>query len=619
MTTAILVVWMVCQAAWPGEPGLAVAASVGRAQNGPTLWVLAVGVSRYRQEDLNLRFADSDARAIASALQKQAGGPLYREARTLVLANDEVTRESILDSMSRFLGQAGPDDVAVIFLAGHGVQDRSTGSYYFLPSTATAKNYVTAGVRMTDFDEMLRVVRRNVRGVVLMLDTCHAGALKLAAPHLAALEDPAARLTASEGFFLLAASKPGEESEERVELGHGAFSYALLEGMAGAADADRDGYVSVTELFGYVTREVASLTGRRQHPYYKIEGTDFRLAAVKTGLAKLTPRPSRAEIFPTESSVMPTPVPNTVAVMEFRNLRADPAHDWVGVALRTAFNTELSKVRELNVYAPELIDRTMKIKAIDQLAAAKELGIDRLLTGSFSVVGDAVRIDAHIVYTGSGLQEGSDSVQGGLGEFFDLQKRLVVSMLRRMHVSPPGEARDSAETRTNTDVNAYRLLLESEGEVDEPTPPARVAPASKRPTPERRSLFQAAGEQLASLLISAAHAEPPADPMHSEIHQLLDEYRLALERKDLQQLATLYREFPDKRRDTMRQYFDNARDLRVELADIVVRPHGGDVVVSFTRKDSFVDQQSGKPVRLEVRLTRVVARDGNAWKIAGKP
>lgn len=619
MTTAILVVWMMCQATWPGESVFALAASGVQAQNGPTLWVLAVGVSRYRQNDLNLRFADGDARAIAAALQKQVGGPLYREARTLVLANDEVTRESILDSMGRFLGQAGPDDVAVIFLAGHGVQDRSTGSYYFLPSTATAKNYVTAGVRMTDFDEMLRVVRRNVRGVVLMLDTCHAGALKLAAPNLSALEDPAARLTASEGFFLLAASKPGEESEERVELGHGAFSYALLEGIGGAADADKDGYLSVTELFGYVTREVASLTGGLQHPYYKIEGTDFRLAAVRTGVAALAPRPSLPPSFPTEGSVAAKPVPNTVAVMEFRNLRADPTHDWVGVALRTAFNTELSKVRELNVYAPELIDRTMKIKAIDQLAAAKELGIDRLLTGSFSVVGDAVRIDAHIVYTASGLQEGSDSVQGGLEEFFDLQKRLVISMLRRLHVTPPGEERDSADTRSNTDVNAYRLLLESEGEVDEPTPPARVAPRPKRPTPERRSLFEAAGQHLVSLLVSAAHADELGDATQTDVRQLLESYRLALERKDLVQLATLYVEFPEKRRDTLRQYFDNASDLRVELTDIVVRPHGGDVVVSFTRKDSFVDQQSGKPVRLEVRLTRIVARDGETWKIAGKP
>jgi uncharacterized caspase-like protein len=64
-----------------------------------------------------------------------------------------------------------------------------------------------------------------------------------------------------EGFFLLAASKPGEDSKERAELGHGAFTSALLAGLHGAADNDGDGLLPLSELFGYVAREVPRLTG----------------------------------------------------------------------------------------------------------------------------------------------------------------------------------------------------------------------------------------------------------------------------------------------------------------------------------------------------------------------
>ena len=174
------------------------------------LWVLAIGVSHYQQPDLDLQFADADARAIAVALETQGQGPLYRAVKTLVLTDEEVTRESILASMERFHGQAGPDDVAVIFVAGHGVQDLATGSYYFLPHPATAENVLTAGLRMSDFDEMVRALRRDMRAVVLMLDTCHAGALRLSSAGLVPADDSAARLTVGDGFFLLAATRPGQ-------------------------------------------------------------------------------------------------------------------------------------------------------------------------------------------------------------------------------------------------------------------------------------------------------------------------------------------------------------------------------------------------------------------------
>ncbi|HVM96032.1 MAG TPA: caspase family protein [Candidatus Acidoferrales bacterium] len=620
-----LVVWVVYWICLPVTTHSALGASTGAkptAVQPPVLWVLSIGVSRYQQADFNLKYAAVDAETVAAALGRQAGGPLYGEARTLVLTDEEVTRETILDSMERFLGQAGPNDVAVIFVAGHGVQDRATGSYYFLPSSATGQNHITAGVRMSDFDEMVRVVRHNVRGVVLMLDTCHAGALKVAAPNLAAMEDPAARLSASEGFFLLAASKPGEESEERQEIGHGAFSYALLEGLQGAADTNNDRYVSVTELFGYVAREVALLTAGAQNPYYKVEGTDLQLVAVKSGIATLTPRTSLPEPAPPTVAVVPlTPVPNTVAVMDFRNVRVDPEHEWVGSALRAAFNTELSKVRELNVYAPELIDRTMKLRGTDELAAAQQLGIDRLVAGSFNVVGEAIRIDARIVYASSGLQEGSDSVQGKLSDFLDLQKQLVFSVLSRMHVSLSPEEGSSIGRKTNTDVNAYRLLLETEDVVENPTPSRRkrATPSAKRSRPGPRSGWEEPWYRHVLNFASIAYAgELPSDAQ-DEVRKLIEEYRQALERKDLDRLETLYVTFPGKRRDSLRQYFENARQLSVEVADLTMMPHGDDIMVSYTRRDHFIDGESGKPVNLEVRLTRVVVHQHGAWKIAGKP
>ena len=56
--------------------------------DGATLWVLAVGVSRYQDPRLNLAFAERDARAVAKVLRQQEGGQLYRAIRTRVLTNE---------------------------------------------------------------------------------------------------------------------------------------------------------------------------------------------------------------------------------------------------------------------------------------------------------------------------------------------------------------------------------------------------------------------------------------------------------------------------------------------------------------------------------------------------
>jgi uncharacterized caspase-like protein len=578
------------------------------AANGSILWLLAIGVSRYANSDLNLQFADADAEAMADTIQAAASNGPYREVRTLVLSNEQATRESILGGLSRFLGQAGPDDVAVLFVAGHGIRDLSTGSYYFLPAPATADNLLTEGLRMSDFDEMLRVVRRNVHAVVVMLDTCHAGALGIPSSRVVSGDEMARQMTAGEGFFLLAATKPGEESKEQPGLAHGAFTYAVLKGLRGSADANADGLLTVSKLFGYVAQRVPALTQGQQHPYNKMEGTDLTLLRVAGGVAATPVVPAAA---PTEPG---PPRGNVIGVMDFQNLRQDPTYDWISKALRLAFNTELSKVQALRVYSPELIDRTVHARGADPLFTARELGIGRLLTGAYYVSDKTLRIDARIVDATTGVNEASDSVQGNLDQFFDLQKTLVLSMLRRLRVQISPEAGEAVQTDTNPDVDAYRLLLESEGIVA-PSPRAERTPHKREP----HSALEHRLRRLAGLVDSVAYAEEPPAEVDPQVHDFLDRYRSALMSKNVDELAALYVSFSDRQRAALRGYLANAQDLTIDLTDVTITQHGGDVAVAFTRHDRFIDAQSGRLVRLEVRLTKVLVREQATWKIGSEP
>ncbi|MGH7292556.1 MAG: hypothetical protein ACREJT_15160, partial [Myxococcota bacterium] len=331
-------------------------------------------------------------------------------------------------------------------------------------------------------------------------------------------------MSAGEGFFLLAATKPGEESKEQDALGHGAFTYAVLEGLRGTADADGDGALSVSELFGYVARRVPLLTQGRQHPYHKTEGTDLLFVQATAGGTPLASPVLPPVAAPTAEGPLKS---NVIGVMEFQNLRQENAYDWISRALRQAFNTELSKVQALRVYSPELIDRTARARGTDPLYTARDLGIGRLLTGAYYVSDKTLRIDARIVDATTGVNEASDSVEGELDQFFELQKRLVLSMLRRLRVQVSPEEGESIQTETNTDVDAYRLLLEAEGIV-EPSP--RAARTQTRQKPEPRSAVDDLLRRLASLVAAPAHAEELTPAVEQDVRALLERYREAVQR-----------------------------------------------------------------------------------------
>ena len=120
--------------------------------------------------------------------------------------------------------------------------------------------------------------------VVMLLDTCYSGTVggrtfTRQQTRSANLSDQfLERLTRSRGRVVITASGPNEVALELPALGHGIFTYYLLEGLSGKADRNGDGIVTVSELYEYVEDQVdrrARAAGGRQRPMMKgeIEGT----------------------------------------------------------------------------------------------------------------------------------------------------------------------------------------------------------------------------------------------------------------------------------------------------------------------------------------------------------
>ncbi len=91
------------------------------------------------------------------------------------------------------------------------------------------------------------------------------------------------QLARSVGIIILAATGTEQVAAEFTKLGHGAFTYALLEGLSGKADggSSPDGKITVKELEAFLNDMVPELTrqyrGTPQFPNSYSRGQDFPL------------------------------------------------------------------------------------------------------------------------------------------------------------------------------------------------------------------------------------------------------------------------------------------------------------------------------------------------------
>ncbi len=229
------------------------------------LFVLAVGVSRYRQGSGigvassvgmtgrvgNLRFAAGDAKAVAARF-RGAKTPLYAGVEVRSLTDAQATLANIRAGL-KWLEQSvrpGKSDTVVVYLSGHGYST-DTGSYGFAPHDFDPKKPKTSSLTSAELKEALGG-RLRAGKVFLFVDTCHAGALSCRNDDLA--------IEVGAGVYLLASAGVGDNAYESPEWKHGAFTLALLKSMTAASDRlEKDGRISFAELATGVQRELGAL------------------------------------------------------------------------------------------------------------------------------------------------------------------------------------------------------------------------------------------------------------------------------------------------------------------------------------------------------------------------
>jgi hypothetical protein len=233
----------------------------------PRLYVLAVGVSKYANEKFNLGFADKDARDFVQVMLTQKG-LLYRDVVVYhgkALTNEEATRDEIIDGLDWIGKETTSNDVAMVFLAGHGVNDQNN-NYSFCPHNVDPERLRRTGVPFSDIKNAVSAIAGKA---LFFVDTCHSGNSIGMTGRRGALDINMVineLSSAQNGAVVFSAATSSESSYEDGQWNNGAFTKALVEGLSGAAEIGGKGRITYTMLNVYVSDRVKELTKGHQHP-----------------------------------------------------------------------------------------------------------------------------------------------------------------------------------------------------------------------------------------------------------------------------------------------------------------------------------------------------------------
>jgi hypothetical protein len=236
-------------------------------------------------ERTRLRFADSDAHAVADVLGELGG--LQRDDLLLI---PNATRTLLTAAFERMRGElakqasAQPRRELFVYYSGH-----------------SDESGILLGAERVRYDELRSMIDASAAEVrIMVLDSCASGAAIRARGGVHRPPFLSDASSAARGHAFLTASSADEAAQESDRIGGGFFTHHLVSGLRGAADSSRDGRVTLAEAYQFAYEETLRQTRSApstQHPAYDIQlaGTgDLVLTDLRSSSAALLLDPALA-------------------------------------------------------------------------------------------------------------------------------------------------------------------------------------------------------------------------------------------------------------------------------------------------------------------------------------
>ena len=226
---------------------------------------LIVGVADYENTSAKAIFADSDALTFRDYASEKLGIP---ENRIKTLVDDGAGERELLLAVKSWITRSVKQEQSdvYVFFAGHGLASDDGSQMYLLPYDGAPELLEETTIsREKLFTE---VAAANPRSVTVFLDTCYSGQTRneemlIASRPLVLVPKQQA---VPDNFTVMTAAAGDQTAKPLEEAKHGMFSYFLMKGMEGQADANQDNKITAGELHSYVQTNVIQQSSGSQTP-----------------------------------------------------------------------------------------------------------------------------------------------------------------------------------------------------------------------------------------------------------------------------------------------------------------------------------------------------------------
>jgi uncharacterized caspase-like protein len=210
------------------------------------------------------------------------------------VTNENATKAKIKSEIDKLKVNIGQNDVFIFYYAGHGTMVTPKGEekavFHLVPHDVTNlySNEIVSEKGISTFEIQTFSKEIKAQKQLFIIDACQSGGAVegLASTRGAINEKEMATLARSTGTYFLTASASDQLAGEFAALGHGVFTYSILQALTGKADGAGDQKVSVKELSLYVENSVPVLSekfkNQKQYPVSYGYGQDFPIALCNT-------------------------------------------------------------------------------------------------------------------------------------------------------------------------------------------------------------------------------------------------------------------------------------------------------------------------------------------------
>jgi hypothetical protein len=262
------------------------------------IFYVGIGVSKYVDAGMNLKFADKDVRSISKVLGDKFKGRIQIDT----LNNKNATKENIL-AIKEKLKTSKINDIVIISFSGHGLIDDKK-DFYFATHDIDFSNPNERGLNYDDIQFLLDDIP--ARKKIMLLDACHSGELDeednltevfnddningytpegakgiIARSSNVGLQDSFELMQSlfydldrGNGSFVISAAGGKEYAFESKDWGNGVFTYSFIKAIQELSEND-DEKINISELKEYIYRSVTRLTGNKQKPTSRSENLEW--------------------------------------------------------------------------------------------------------------------------------------------------------------------------------------------------------------------------------------------------------------------------------------------------------------------------------------------------------